>query len=508
MKRLIFHLSLLVSISIYSCEKTSTPTPEPEPEPVVPSNDWDSSAEAYLKDSTLYITKLLSLWQNNIVPANINDLLDSVKVRNITKNYDKAEDVLNYLIGLTPKDVSGKPIDRFSFLDRQGVVSEEIQNARSTSYGMYVMYLQTAESARDNNNAHLYLRMVDLNSNAYLAGLRRGDRILSINGNTKYDWNTQQTQNFRGINDALNSESMTVKWRTPTGQEFEKTLNSVQYSIDPILSSWVKDIDNNKVGYFAFSSFVSILNNKNEPTALHTSFNNLFSSFESQGVKNLIIDLRYNGGGSTATAEYLANRIAPATATDKRMYYYKLNSFLMEDEDFKSSFSPVNFKKIGNLALTKVYFLVTSSSASASELLINSLKPYMNVQVIGSENTYGKPVGFWGYPIGKKEAAADLYATSFQMYNADNFGDYFSGLAPNKLTREDFLKDFGDIEEGFIAEAIYHIKNGSYSAGTRSAIAPSDLQRVNNTHLLKSINSNRASDLGMFKFKSETLKLK
>ena len=94
------------------------------------------------------------------------------------------------------------------------------------------------------------------------------------------------------------------------------------------------------------------------------------------------------------------------------------------------------------------------------------------------------------------------------MYNADNFGDYFSGLVPNKLTREDFLKDFGDVEEGFIAEAIYHIKNGTYSAGTRSAMTAKDLQRVNNTHLIKSIESNRASDLGMFKFKSESLKLK
>lgn len=506
MKGLLFTLSLIAFITLNSCEKTSTPTPEPEPEPVGPSNNWDRSAEAYLKDSTLYFTKLFSLWQNNIVPANINDLLDSVKVRNITKNYEKAENVLDYLIGMTPKDALGKPIDRFSFLDRQGVVSEEIQNARSTSYGIYVFYLQTQETAQ--NNADLYIRMVDLNSSAYLAGLRRGDRILSIDGNTKIDYNTQRAQNFKGINDALNSESMKVKWRTPGGQEFEKTINSVQYSINPILSSWVKDIDNNKVGYFAFSSFLSIVNDKNAPTPLQTDFEKLFASFESQGVKHLIVDLRYNGGGSTLTAEYLANKIVPSTATGKRMYYYKLNSFLKQDKEFMKGFAPVDFSKKGNLALSKVYFLVTSSSASASELLINSLKPYMDVQVVGSENTYGKPVGFWGYSIGKEAAAADLYATSFQMFNAANFGDYYNGLAPNKITKENFFKDFGDVEEGFIAEAISHIKTGAYSTGTRSAMTAKDLQRVNNTHLIKSIESNRASDLGMFKFKSKSLKLK
>jgi len=504
MKRLLYTLSLISFITFGSCEKTKAP--EPEPDPIVPSNQWDISAEAYLKDSTLYFTKLFSLWQNDIVPANINDLLDSVKVRNITKKYDKAENVLDYLIGLTPKDAAGAPLDRFSFLDRKGTVSEEIQNARSTSYGMYVFFLQTLESAP--NNADLYIRMIDLNSSAYVAGLRRGDRILSIDGNTKLDYNTQRAQNFKGINDALNSESMKVKWRTPSGQEFEKTINSVQYSINPVLSSWIKDIDNKKVGYFAFSSFLSIVNDKNEPTALQTNFEKLFASFESQGVKHLIVDLRYNGGGSTLTAEYLANKIVPSTATGKRMYYYKLNSFLEQDKEFMNGFAPVDFSKKGNLALSKVYFLVTSSSASASELLINSLKPYMDVQVVGSENTHGKPVGFWGYPIGKKAAAAELYATSFQMFNAADFGDYYDGLAPNKITKENYFKDFGDVEEGFIAEAISHIKTGTYSTGTRSAMNAKDLQRVNNTYLIKSINSNRASDLGMFKFNTENIRVK
>lgn len=501
MKRIIYIIPILI-LGILGCKKSDAPF---ETDTEILSN-WNYSAEAYLKDSTLYFTKLLSLWQENIIPTNVNDIVDSVKVRDITKNYNKAEDVLAYLISLTPKDDSGTPYDRFSFLDRQGVVNEEIQNARSTSYGMYVMYLQTAESARDNNNALLYVRMVDLNSNAYQAGLRRGDRILSINGNTKYDYNTQIAQNFKGIYDALNSESMTVRWKKPSGEEFEKKLNSVQYSINPILTSWVKDIDNNKVGYFAYSSFLSITDNQNIPTSQKTLLQNLFTSFETQGVKHLIVDLRYNSGGATMTAEYLANKIVPSSATDKRMYYYKLNPFVQQE--LGDQFPAVDFKKDGNLALTKVYFLVTNSTASASELLINSLRPYMDVQIIGSESTYGKPVGYWGIPIGKKAAHGDIYVVSFQTFNSASFGDYFNGFAPNKVAREDFLKDFGDVEEGFIAEALHHIKNGSYSSAGRSAIAAKDLPRVNNTNLIKSINSNKASDLGMFKFSNETIRLK
>jgi carboxyl-terminal processing protease len=504
MRRILYVIPFLFLLAL-SCEKDNTSPTKTDTDQEIIKN-WDKSPEAYLRDSTLYLTKLLSLWQESIVPSNINDILDTVKVRRITKDYDKAEDLLDYLTGLTPKDSKGQPYDRFSFLDRQGAVAEEIQEGTGTSCGIYVLYLQTAESAKDNNNADLYVRMLDLNSPAYIAGLRRGDRILSINGNTKYDYNTQKAQNFKGINDALNSESMTIKWQKPNGEIIEKTITQAKYNINPILSTWVKDIEGKKVGYFAFSSFISIINNQGQSNSLYTSLQNLFNNYETQGVSELIVDLRYNGGGSTYTAEYLANKLAPAAATGKRMYYYKLNPIVQEE--LAEEFKPVDFKKIGNLNLTKVYFLVTSSTASASELLINSLKPYLNVQIIGSENTYGKPVGFWGIPIGKKGAQADIYVTSFQMFNADNYGNYFEGLVPNKLTREDFLKDFGDVEEGFIAEAIYHIKNGSYSTATRSAVSAKDAQRINNTHLLKSIQSTRAADVGMFKFGKEKIKLK
>lgn len=509
MKKIIYILPLIL-LTIFSCKKNDSYESDAE---ILSS--WNYSSESYLKDSTLYLTKLISLWQENIHPKNINDLLDSVEVRRFTKKYDKAEDVLDNLIKMTPKEPkTGEPIDRFSFLDREGAVNEEIQNARSTSFGIYVFYLQTPESEK--NNADLYIRMVDLNSPAYIAGLRRGDRIMSINGNIKYDYNSQKSQDFRGINQALASKSMNIKWKKPNGEEVEKSIISAEYSIDPILTNWTNTIGNKKVGYFAFSTFLSLtkIEEKEDgseivvPTKLSSDFQNLFNNYESEGVKELIIDLRYNGGGSTATAEYLANKLVPISATGKRMYYYKLNSFLSNDEDVKASFAPVNFRKNGNLSLTKVYFLVTNSTASASELLINSLKPYMDVQVIGSENTYGKPVGFWGIPIGKKGNSADIFVTSFQMFNADNFGDYFNGLTPNKLAKEDYFKEFGDEEEGFIAEAIHHIKNGSYSPANRSAITNKNLERVNNTYLLKSINSNRASDLGMFKFSKENIRLK
>src|SRR5690606_24777715 len=150
---------------------------------------------------------------------------------NYTQYFKRADDVLNYLVGRTPiDDNSGKPIDRFSFLDRPGAVSGEIQDAVVTSYGMYVFYLQTEEAYRDNDNAYLYVRMVDVHSPAYNAGIRRGDRILTINGSNAIDYNTQKKQNFEGINDALDLKNMDIEWRTPGGLEKEASMTSKLYA--------------------------------------------------------------------------------------------------------------------------------------------------------------------------------------------------------------------------------------------------------------------------------------
>lgn len=283
------------------------------------------------------------------------------------------------------------------FLDRAGVISGEIYGAVAKSFGMYVFYLDD----------DLYVRMVDKNSPAYIAGVRRGDRILSINGNTKIDYPTQLKENFKTVNGYLNESTMLIKFGKPSGVIEEKQIANVQYNIDPILDSRVINFEGKKVGYLAFSSFVSIME-KNVFTRMHTDFENVFNSFDAEGINDLIVDLRYNGGGSVLTAEYLADHIAPLAADKQQMLYYEMNTVLSRDWEWTAEgeeFGPVKFAKKGKLNLPKVYFLVTRSTASASELLINSLKPYMQVHIIGTyvrnekkeavaQNTYGKPVGF------------------------------------------------------------------------------------------------------------------
>ncbi|QQT24234.1 S41 family peptidase [Sphingobacterium spiritivorum] len=493
---------LILFTSLYSCKKSDNP------------DNKSDTEEDMIKDSVFYYTKVLSLWEGSMPPRNVNTLDDKGVVRSYTKNYATGEEVLNYMMGLTPL-VNGRPVDKYSFIDRQGTISGEIEEGVSTSYGMYVFYLQTSASG---DNADLYVRMVDKNSPAYQAGIRRGDRILSINGQTNIDYNTQKSQNFKLINDAINSRNMTIKFVSPTSVTTEKQMVSSLYNFDPVLASKVIDQNGKKIGYLAFSSFVAIYNNR-IPTAMLSSFENIFSQFEGQNISELIVDLRYNGGGSVQTAEYLANRIVPASANGRRMYSYKLNRNLEAWGWGKDGgeFGPVSYAKKGTLNLNKVYFLVTKSTASASELLINSLKPYFkdNQKMIGTygedsggnpvvENTFGKPVGFFRYTIGTTDV--DLYATSFQTVNADNYGDYFAGLTPDRSTYEDYFKDFGDPQERMIAEALHYSLNGSWLSSTSKTALASVNKLRNEKYINRQSIDVRAHANGMYKFQTGRLK--
>src|SRR5690606_25692313 len=129
---------------------------------------------------------------------------------------------------------------------------------------------------------------------------------LKINGSSAFDYNTQKSQNFEGINEALDSENMDIQWRTPAGADKSASMTSTSYAFDPVLSSRVFEEGGNKVGYLAFSSFVNIVN-EGLPTPILNRFETIFQAFENAGIKALIVDLRYNGGGAVNTAEYLTN---------------------------------------------------------------------------------------------------------------------------------------------------------------------------------------------------------
>lgn len=503
---------LLLFVSFAACKKELPNNPvepiRPIPEPV------ESTKEEHIKDSVFYYTKLLSLWQDHMPPRVLNDIEKEGVIRSYTKSYATGQDVLSWMVSLTPPDsITGAPIDRYSFLDRAGVVSDEIQNAVATSYGMQLFYLGNINE----DNAYLYVKMVDRNSSAYLAGLRRGDRLISIDGKTGIDFNTQQAENFKTVNTALSANSMVISFVTPSGKITEgKELTSTPYSFNPVQASIVLNHNGKKIGYLAFSSFVNVDEGSGH-SAMHTEFERIFTDFEAQQITELVVDLRYNGGGAVLTAEYLANRIAPIAADNQLMYSYSINNTLkgwgwLDEGD---EFAPVKYKKLGSLTLPKVYFLVTKETASASELLMNSLMPYMDVVLIGtkryneqsqliSENTYGKPVGFFGLEI--VDENIELFVSSFKTFNSKGVGDYFGGLVPDHHVEEftNFV-DFGESNEPMLAAALNLIDGKPITARSEKLAARRNGNMATaHARIAAGLKANRNVD-GMYKFKKQKL---
>lgn len=386
-----------------------------------------------------------------------------------------ADSVLSGQQGLTSYPMlNGQKVDRYSFLDRTGAVSSQIEGGQLGDKGFDVRW------AGNTNNDSTYLFVIW----AYAAGpagqahVQRGWQIVAVNGNTnvEYDGQGYLDGTDANVNMVINaiygSSPATFKFAREGLPDTTITISNAQYSFNPILFDTVYNVNGTNVGYMVYNSFVSVYNYDNNGNATATAakgqIDDVFNKFQSAGIKDLIIDERYNGGGAVNTAEYLDNLIAPASETGQTMYTYTFNTPL--ENYFKSQnydFS-VKFQKQGNLALNNVFFIVSDGTVSAAELTINNLKPAMNVKLIGS-TTYGKPVGFIPQDINivndtsnQEYLAATLYAINFQTKNQAGNGDYFNGMTPDKQEPDYVDLNWGDLRDSSLIEAFSYIKTGNW----------------------------------------------
>lgn len=398
----------------------------------------------------------LYYWEDQVTPTNP-----------LSSQYGKGEDVLNYIKSFPV--VNGKKVDRYSFLDRTGAVSDELEGGVSGDFGFSI-----APVILDNSNkVHLIVSVVYAGSPAGEANIQRGWDVISIAGNSNITWdggsNYQQL-----IKNIYYAKATAFTFKRPDGTDTALTLTAKSYHINPVLFDSVYTVNSEKVGYFVYNSFISVDSSSSNGIIALQEIKDVFSKFKSAGVKDLIVDLRYNGGGAVTSAEYLDNLIAPSAANGQAMYSYKYNTPLTQyfnsSADLKKEFIyPVKFNlEPLNLNLNRVFFIVGHGTASASELTINNLKPYMDVKLIG-DTTYGKPVGFFTIPIyfvtdtGGYAHVADMYAINFQSVNSQGKGDFFSGMYPDYVYPYFDGFNWGDTSDTRLASALNYIKTGSFS---------------------------------------------
>lgn len=300
-----------------------------------------------------------------------------------------------------------------------------------------------------NSNIIIIVSYVYPGSAADEAGLERGDIILSIN-NTLLD-TTNYYEMYSGKNYSAQLGAVLGNELRFTGESIN--LNARITTTNPAIYNKVLDIEGHKIGYLVYVEFIS-----GENGEYLMEMDKIFNDLKNAGISDLIIDLRYNPGGDVDAAVHLASEIAPADVVTneeiliKLQYNHDLQEYL-EANNYNDRLYYKFINTTANINMNRIYFLTTSGTASASELLITGLDPYMEVVQIG-ESTYGKYAGAWVIPDDYEEWAIMPIVSKFS--NADGFTDFKDGLIPDHEIVDDLstAMPFGDTSDPMLAKAV------------------------------------------------------
>lgn len=302
-------------------------------------------------------------------------------------------------------------------------------------------------------------------SSADKTGIKRGTEIVRVN-NQKI---TESNYLSAAYSLVQPTSASTIEVTDYNGKTY--TINSAPIYANPILYHHVK----NEIGYLVYNSFEA---------GFDQELFDVFKEFKSQNISDLILDLRYNGGGHVMSANLIASCIAGAQCNNKTFTEYRyndermraLNNIRPAEKFAYSSYENLGSISLspGDLNLSRIYCLVSNASASASELVINSLRGIgVDVILIGTP-TRGKNVGMEGVELTTATAKYELYPITFQSYNALGEGDYQNGFTPNFIINENgkdnepFLgySDFGTSGDVLYAKAMSLITGNAFAAPT------------------------------------------
>ena len=434
-------------IGIMSCNKTVTSLPETVVKPVVDNTPVTKFTNA---DINTWIHENMSayyLWP---------DKMPALASTNTSSN------PMDYFYSIL---YDYKTTDRFSWIDSSSANLINQLNGINTVLGIRVSPFYTDDTKA---NVALVLAYVLKGSPAEKSGLKRGDIILSVDDKaiTSSNYNSVlQNQTLKlGLGDYNN------KVFSSSGKSV--TVTKVELQTNPILKDTVINWAGKKVGYFAYLQFLS---------SFDDSLRAVFGRFKQQGVNELVIDLRYNGGGYVSSSDLLTNLMVKdiASRVDKVMNKRQYNDAYTREviKQYGASALVTNFKMESNNigSLNRVFFLTSTGTASASELIINNLKPFMNVILIG-EHTYGKNVGSFTITDNTKRWNYGLQPITFKILNALDQSDYGSvnGFLPDYALADDLLpyKLLGDPNETYLNKALTIIGPVAYKTNAIGSIRP------------------------------------
>mgnify|MGYP001123053262 CR=1 FL=1 len=393
------------------------------------------------------------LYKQNIEDLANNRFSSSEEYTDFLNLFENPENLFESLIYLR------ESIDKFSFIVDDYIALQQYFSGISNSNGMEYGLRYAPGSSYD---VYGYVRYVHPNTSAEENNIQRGDVFNSIN-------NTSLT--IDNYSDLLSSDNYTVNFANYLDQNTSETsddqiisndinigLTKISYEKNPIYISSIIEAQNQNVGYLMFNRFIGDYNDE---------LISVFSNFKSNNISDLILDLRYNPGGSVYTSillsslitgQFFGEIISTEQWNDEIQAYYLNN----DPEFLINRFIENN----SSLNLNRVFIITTQSSASASELVINCLDPYIDVIHIGT-NTYGKyqaSVTLYDSENFTLEGANPNHAYALQplvlkTLNSEGNTDYFNGLNPDIILEENItnLGVLGDENEPLLALALQQI---------------------------------------------------
>ena len=343
--------------------------------------------------------------------------------------YDQVASNVDYEVFTTPQvminELRINPPDLWSFT----MTAQEYEDfANQQTIGFGFGYESTSFS--------LYLVRID--SPAY-GKLFRGDKILEVNG-------VSATPTL--ISAASQNVNVQTTFTVLRGSdELEVSLTSQAYTFKVSLGNIILQ-DSKKIGYLRYDSFTE---------SSVAEFENIFTTFKTENIDELVIDLRYNGGGSVATTSALIDNISNSHPAERQLYLDWNANYQQNNSTY--SFEDADLQDGNELNMQRVFFLVTKSSASASEAIISALIPYLgasNVITIG-DSTHGKPVGMTGRTYDNNY----YFLINFMVRNNTNETTSFDGIPVTCPAEDDLTHLMGDVNETMLQTALNYIQTGA-----------------------------------------------
>ena len=413
-------ITFTLSLFPMSCEKEDIPDPDPDQDIVDPLKNIKQYAFDLMTD--------IYYWYSD-VPRNINP-----------KPIPTIEGYFDTLIVAQ---------DRWSWM----MTGKEYLSSETgivETYGMSI-----GQAIEYYNDYSVRVRYVHPGSPMADNNVKRGYRLTHLN-----DVPVNTLIANGSFNSTYNNKTNTFTFSDYNGVPFTFTATAREVSTRSALKSMVITPDDYKglphnVGYFHYLSFkAGMLDDIEYAMAL----------FKAAGVKELILDLRYNGGGDSRATALLANYLAPASAEGKVIAKREHNDRYSSNDNDPSSQTIV--KRVpGALDLERLFILTTKGSASASEVVLNGLKPLMNVIHVGT-TTYGKPNGMYvlPYPEGDYDSPDYVFLPiCFFTVNSTGYGHYVNGIVPDHTRYDDLYHDFG-LEDDWVDAIMKYITTNSFPA--------------------------------------------